>query len=99
MSKAAKKPRRLPPIAARVFSCAAPQCYRFPGNARQGSTLPINKAAQQGFEHPASTAGKTAKTKSRDAESDALDPHLARIVAAWPTLPEPIRRAMLALVG
>lgn len=27
----------------------------------------------------------------------ASDPDLARIVAAWPTLPEPIRRAMLAL--
>jgi hypothetical protein len=38
-----------------------------------------------------------------DAESDAvgarIDPDLARIVAAWPTLPEPIRRAMLALIG
>jgi hypothetical protein len=29
----------------------------------------------------------------------ALDPELARIVAAWPKLPEPIRRAMLALIG
>ena len=27
-----------------------------------------------------------------------FDPDLARIVGAWPTLPEPIRRAMLALV-
>ena len=26
-----------------------------------------------------------------------LDPELAKIVAAWPTLPDPIRRAMLAL--
>jgi hypothetical protein len=24
---------------------------------------------------------------------------LARLVAAWPTLPEPIRRAILALLG
>jgi hypothetical protein len=29
----------------------------------------------------------------------ATDPDLARIVAAWPTLPEAIRRAMLALLG
>jgi hypothetical protein len=28
----------------------------------------------------------------------ALDPGLARVVDAWPALPEPIRRAMLALV-
>jgi hypothetical protein len=27
------------------------------------------------------------------------DPELARIVAAWPDLPDAIRRAMLALVG
>jgi hypothetical protein len=26
------------------------------------------------------------------------DPDLSRVVAAWPTLPEPIRRAVLALV-
>jgi hypothetical protein len=26
------------------------------------------------------------------------DPDLARILQAWPTLPEPIRRAILALV-
>jgi hypothetical protein len=25
--------------------------------------------------------------------------YLAKIVAAWPSLPEPIRRAMLALIG
>ena len=28
-----------------------------------------------------------------------VDPDLRRVVDAWPTLPEPIRRAMLALVG
>jgi hypothetical protein len=27
------------------------------------------------------------------------DPDLARIVAAWPTLADAIRRAMLALIG
>ena len=26
------------------------------------------------------------------------DPHLARVINAWPTLPEPIRRAILALI-
>jgi hypothetical protein len=26
------------------------------------------------------------------------DPNLARVVSAWPTLPEPIRRAVLALI-
>jgi hypothetical protein len=35
-----------------------------------------------------------------DALPDALtDPDLARTVGAWPTLPEPIRRAMVALTA
>jgi hypothetical protein len=29
---------------------------------------------------------------------DARDPDLAHLIAAWPTLPEPIRLAVLALV-
>ena len=31
------------------------------------------------------------------AHESPIDPNLARIVDAWPSLPEPIRRAMLAL--
>jgi hypothetical protein len=34
-----------------------------------------------------------------DPASQALWQVLTKIVAAWPTLPEPIRRAMLALIG
>lgn len=52
------------------------------------------------------TAGKTASRKSGGAESGAfsadssqIDPDLARIVAAWPTLAEPIKRAIVALVN
>jgi hypothetical protein len=30
---------------------------------------------------------------------NAVDPDLARVVEAWPDLPEAIRRAVLALVG
>lgn len=29
----------------------------------------------------------------------AADADLARVVAAWPNLPDPIRRAVLALIG
>jgi hypothetical protein len=31
-------------------------------------------------------------------QADAVPPDLARIIAAWPTLPAPIRRAILALI-
>jgi hypothetical protein len=42
----------------------------------------------------------SADTPVPDALPDALtDPDLARILGAWPTLPEPIRRAVLALLG
>jgi hypothetical protein len=32
-------------------------------------------------------------------EPTLADPDLARVVEAWPDLPEPIRRAVLALIG
>ena len=35
----------------------------------------------------------------RQGEGGITDPELARVVAAWQTLPEPIRRAVLALVS
>jgi hypothetical protein len=42
----------------------------------------------------------SADTPRADALPDALiDPDLVRIVGTWPTLPEPIRRAVLALIG
>jgi hypothetical protein len=49
---------------------------------------------------PADTPTTSADTPIRDALPDALiDPDLVRIVGAWPTLPDSIRRAVLALVG
>jgi hypothetical protein len=59
-----------------------------------------------GLESISKTTGKTVSRKSGGAESGAfsadsskIDPDLARIVAAWPTLAEPIKRAILALVN
>jgi len=47
-----------------------------------------------------STSGEQARRPDRArTKSPETDPALTRIIAAWPTLPEPIRRAMLALVG
>ena len=45
---------------------------------------------------------KSPASETRDAESDAvspIDPDFARVVAAWPTLPAAIRRAILGLIG
>ncbi len=57
-----------------------------------------------GVEHPSKQLGNHQIRPTGGAESGApaaptLDPELARIVAAWPDLPDPIRRAVLALVG
>jgi hypothetical protein len=59
-----------------------------------------------GLEQPANSTGNTTRHKSGGADSGALsadcctiDPDLATIIAAWPTLPDAIRRAMLALIG
>jgi len=48
-----------------------------------------------------SSACTPACTDARHSVASAAqpDPDVARIVAAWPSLPEPIKRAMLALVG
>jgi hypothetical protein len=59
-----------------------------------------------GREQLPKSTGKTTSRKSGGAESGALsaysssiDRELARIIAAWPTLVEPIKRAMVALVN
>lgn len=40
-----------------------------------------------------------AHSLAQNSENPPADPDLARLVEAWPNLPEPIRRAVLALVG
>ena len=55
-----------------------------------------------GFEQPPKSSTKTHFLDQGGAKSGAIaeiDPDLAALVAAWPTLPEPIRRAMLALIA
>jgi len=42
---------------------------------------------------------RSAGCSEMQGEGGIFDPDLAALVAAWPTLPEPIRRAMMALVG
>jgi hypothetical protein len=59
-----------------------------------------------GFDTPSKTTGKTApdeksgaKSGALSADSGVMDSDLGRLIAAWPTLPDAIRRAMLALVA
>ena len=48
---------------------------------------------------PESTDKRTPLDPALIHDACQTDPELARIVDAWPTLPEPIRRAIAALVG
>ena len=47
----------------------------------------------------ADAAGRSAGRSDLTSEGGITNPELAALVAAWPTLAEPIRRAMLALIG
>ena len=53
-----------------------------------------------GLERTLKNIGKTGNSKKRAAKSGAnlTDPRLAKLIGAWPSLPDPIRRAILALV-
>jgi hypothetical protein len=48
---------------------------------------------------PAPLAQQSPEDPSASLPAAPIDPDLARIVMAWPDLPEPIRRAMLAMVA
>jgi hypothetical protein len=43
-------------------------------------------------------SGLASVGKTADPHEPPANPELSRIVAAWPELPEPIRRAMMALI-
>jgi hypothetical protein len=75
-------------------------------DAEEGVTAGAHAVDVAGFEPPSNSAGKTSSVQGDDAKSDALsadstiltDPGLARIVAAWPTLPEALKARLWELV-
>jgi hypothetical protein len=64
-----------------------------PSKTPEESGISANSAAPRTAVDAEPTAANERETQSP------IDPALAKIVAAWPSLPEPIRRAMLALIG
>jgi len=59
----------------------------------------------RGVEQSANSSGKHGTSQTRDAESDAVgnrctvDPGLRQVIAAWRTLPQALRQAILAIVN
>ncbi len=82
------------------------------GDANERETLHNEQVGRGGLEQPPEAAEKTCDPGIGGAESGAVptdsapnpkamppaDPDLSRVIAAWPSLPEPIRRAVLALI-
>jgi hypothetical protein len=58
----------------------------------------------RGVEQPSNSSGNDAISRTRDAKSDAagggiaLDASLRQVIAAWGTLPQSFRRAILAII-
>jgi len=69
--------------------------------ATSGSTVPFLRVVNP---NPISTLRQSADpvavpvAVTAKSEGGNDDPDLSRLIAAWPTLPEPIRRAMLAIL-
>jgi hypothetical protein len=53
----------------------------------------------RGLEQTPENAGKTHGDRAGGAQSGALSTDLRRVIDAWPSLPEHIRRAVLAVIA
>ena len=64
------------------------------------------RADGEGFEEAQDSSNETtiadqsaSKSASISSESTAIDPDLIRVIAAWSSLPDALRKAILAIVG
>ena len=64
----------------------------------QNLSAPNAKAIATNSLYKNAAGGCSAGCSGVTSEGGNTDPELTALVAAWPTLPEPIRRAMLALI-
>ena len=74
-------------------------------HAAQRESPPEFRVPRVGLEHDQDSTGKTAGDAKSGAESGALgseidvvDPDLAEVVRAWPTLPETVRASVVTMV-
>jgi hypothetical protein len=65
----------------------------------QNPNTPDRKAYSENTLRDAPPVGRSAGRSEQQSEGGTADAELAALVAAWPTLPDPIKRAVLALVG
>jgi hypothetical protein len=65
----------------------------------QNPNAPRRNANSENSLRDVSPVGRSAGRSDYPGEGGTADADLAALVAAWPTLPEPIKRAVLALVN
>jgi hypothetical protein len=70
-----------------------------PHRENQNPLAPPHNSFQGKPFTPIHTSGRTAGRTSKGEGAIPTDPGLAAVIVAWPTLAEPLRRAILALIG
>lgn len=87
-------------------SCAHEKTPVLLGLANSCDTIQMFRVAEEGLEPTSHSTGNTidppqggAKSGALGAQNGPLDPDLAAIVKAWPTLPEPIKAGIVAMIG
>lgn len=87
-----------------VLHRAASNCSELPrqdlnlNKESQNPSAPLHNSHSPQLLDATAVAGCSAGCSDAASEGGITDPELAALVAAWPTLPEPIRRAMLSLI-
>ena len=64
----------------------------------KSQSVPTRNVLQNNTLQQPPTIGRSAGRSDDECEGGNDDPDLSRLIAAWPTLSEPIRRAMLAIL-
>jgi hypothetical protein len=75
-----------------------PQTQKFPSRFLHNASA--RRAACSGWggiRESANSPKETPDSKTRAAKSAAIDPKLAKIIAAWPTLPAALKAAILSI--
>ena len=105
LQKALQQPAVLPRAGSQSDLALSTQAPVLHGDAANCEKVPEGQAPRVGLEQSADSPRRVAKIETGAAKSAAvgddlppLDPELAQVIKAWPTLPPAIREAILAML-